>query len=49
MSNILNYLEEQGNIPFNHSGFNQVDNLILSQIAYVDFDGIVPSIPFYLC
>jgi len=44
MSNILNYLEEQGNIPFSHSGFNEVDNLILSQIAYVDFDGIVPGI-----
>ena len=44
MYNILNYLEEQGNIPFSHSGFNEVDNLILSQIAYIDFDGIVPGI-----
>ena len=43
MGNIINYLHEQGNIPFKESEFNEVDNLVLCQTSYVDFDGIVPS------
>ena len=43
MGNILTYLEEQGHIPFSQSKFNAVDNLILSEISYIDFEGIVPG------
>ena len=41
MGNILNYLQERGNTPFSKSRFNKVDNVIMSQIVYLDFDGIV--------
>jgi uncharacterized membrane protein len=44
MGDILTYLEEQGNIPFSQSKFNEVDNLILSEMSYVDFDDIVPGL-----
>lgn len=44
MGNILNYLQERGNTPFYKSRFNKVDNVVLSQIAYLDFDGIVPRV-----
>lgn len=44
MANILNYLSERGNTPFNKARFNKVDNVVLSQIAYLDFDGIVPEV-----
>ncbi len=44
MGNILTYLENYGDIAFRESKFNEVDNLILSQISYIDFDEIVPSI-----
>lgn len=44
MGNILNYLKEFKNIPFEKSGFKEVDNVILSQIAYLDFEGIVPGV-----
>ena len=43
MGNILQYLDERGDVPFNRARFNKVDNLILSQIAYLDFAGIVPD------
>lgn len=42
MANISDYLRWRGDITFEHDGFNDVDNLILAQIAYVDFGGIVP-------
>lgn len=44
MSNIQDYLKWRGDISFKESPFNQVDNLILSELVYTDFEGIVPGI-----
>lgn len=38
----MDYLEWRGDLTFRHDGFNEVDNLILSALAYLEFDGIVP-------
>lgn len=45
MSNIIDYLEWRGDIPFSAAGFNEIDNLILSVISYIDFSDIVTSSP----
>lgn len=42
MANIMDYLDWRGDIPFSTDPFNEVDNLILSYLSYVDFEGIVP-------
>lgn len=44
MANMLDYIEWRGDITFKQSTFNKVDNIIMSQIAYVDLKGIVPGI-----
>ncbi len=44
MGDILTYLDKYGDNTFQDSKFNEVDNLILSQISYLDFEEIVPSI-----
>ena len=41
MGNIIDYLDWRGDIPFDVDPFNEVDNLILSELAYIDFGGIV--------
>ena len=41
--NMQDYLYWRGDIPFSTDPFNEVDNLILAQASYVDFDGIVPE------
>lgn len=41
MGNILDYIDWRGDILMEQSGFNPIDGLILSQLAYVTFDGIV--------
>ncbi|MCR4694662.1 MAG: DUF2974 domain-containing protein [Pseudobutyrivibrio sp.] len=43
MGNIFDYLDWRGDIPFSVDPFNSVDNLILSELIYTDFDGIVPE------
>jgi len=43
MSTIFDYLTWRGDIDFSQSPFNPVDNIILCQIAYLPFDGIVPG------
>ena len=43
MADLLDYLDWRGDIPFSADPFNEVDNLVLSELAYVDFDGIVPG------
>ncbi|MFR4352015.1 MAG: Mbeg1-like protein [Roseburia sp.] len=43
MANMMDYLNWRGDLSFRVSGFNEVDNLILAQLAYVDFAGIVPE------
>lgn len=41
MANILDYLDWRGDLTFEQDEFNEVDNLLLAQLVYVDFDGIV--------
>ena len=43
MANILDYLDWRGDLTFDQSPFNEVDNLLLSQLVYVDLEGIVPK------
>ena len=43
MANIMEYLDWRGDVPFSIDPFNEVDNLILSEIAYTDLEGIMGS------
>lgn len=43
MGNLFDYLDWRGDVPFSVDPFNEVDNLVLSEMAYVDFSGIVPE------
>jgi len=43
LANIMDYIAWRGDIGFALSPFNEVDNLIFSVLAYIDFDGIVPN------
>lgn len=43
MANMIDYLEWRGDIPFSADAFNEVDNLILSELVYTDFEGLVPG------
>lgn len=43
-ANILDYIKWRGDLSFLQDGFNDVDSLILTQIAYIPFERIVPSI-----
>ena len=43
MANLLDYLEWRGDLTLKQAPFNEVDNLILSEIAFLDFFGIVPE------
>ena len=37
MGNIMDYLDWRGDITFEQSPFNEVDNVILAQLAYVNY------------
>lgn len=39
----MDYLDWRGDLTLKQSPFNEVDNLILSELAYLDFDGILPK------
>lgn len=43
MSDLIDYLNWRGDLTFAQAPFNEVDNLILSQLAYINFEGIVPG------
>jgi len=43
MKNMINYVMENGH-SFESKKFNAVDSLVLSQLAYLNFDGVVPGI-----
>jgi len=45
MANMLDYLDWYGDFDFRTVPFNEVDNLILSQISYLDLTGAVPPTP----
>lgn len=44
---ILTYIREYGNKSFAQIPFNDVDSLILCQLVYLKFDGIVPCVDEY--
>lgn len=46
MANLLDYLEWRGDLTFHESPFNEVDNLILSQLAYINFDEVIPGLNY---
>lgn len=45
MSNILDYLKWRGDILFSQDAFNDIDNLILSELCYMDFTDILTPFP----
>lgn len=45
MANIIDYLNWRGDLTFEQVKLNEVDNLILSQLAFIDFSGIVSADP----
>jgi hypothetical protein len=44
MPNILDYLDWRGDLEFHRDPINEVDNLVFSVLAYMDFAGAVPSV-----
>lgn len=44
MGNIITYLREYGDRIFAELPFNEVDNLVLAEISYLDLTGIVPTV-----
>lgn len=44
MGNVMDYLQWRGDLTFEQSPFNDVDNVILAELAYVDFRDVVPSV-----
>lgn len=44
MANMTDYIDWRGDIGFDYDPFNEVDSLILTNLSYVDFDGVVPGI-----
>ena len=40
MGNIMDYINWRGDLSFEQSKFNEVDNLILACFSYVNLDGI---------
>lgn len=43
MANIIDYLLWRGDVPFSLDPFNEVDALILTELTYEDYSGIVPD------
>ena len=41
MSNIIDYIKWRGDLTFSQDPFNEIDNLILSQLVYVELNNIV--------
>ena len=43
MANIIDYIKWRGDLDLQIDPFSDIDGLILSELAYVDFDKIVPA------
>ena len=43
MADMLDYIAWRGDILFSQLGMNQVDGLIFSALAYIDFSGVIPE------
>ncbi|MBE6597872.1 MAG: DUF2974 domain-containing protein [Ruminococcaceae bacterium] len=46
MANVIDYIEWRGDLTFEKSPFCEVDNLLLSTAAFIDFQGIVSADPW---
>ncbi len=44
MGTIIDYLREYGDCPFTDMPLNDVDSLVLCQLSYLKFDGLVPDL-----
>lgn len=44
MFSIIDYVKKYGDCTLEEKAFNEVDSLILSQLSYLKYDGIVPGI-----
>ena len=42
MANILDYLDWRGDLTLAQSPFNEVDALLLAELSFIEFEGIVP-------
>ena len=42
MANLLDYLDWRGDLTLAQAPFNEVDNLILAELSFVNFGGIIP-------
>ena len=43
MANILDYLDWRGDLTLAQAPFNEVDNLLLAELSFVDFRDVVPA------
>jgi len=43
MANLFDYISWRGDLEFDQSPFNSVDNIVFSQLSYLPMDGIVPG------
>ena len=44
MADLMDYLDWRGDLTFSQSSFNEVDNLILAELSFVDLRGIAPGV-----
>ena len=44
MGTLIDYVLNIGGQSFSEKAFNNVDNLVLSLLSYVEFEGLVPSL-----
>ena len=44
MANILDYIDWRGDLTFDKAPFNDIDNLIFTQLSFIDFESIVPGV-----
>ncbi|MBR2067655.1 MAG: DUF2974 domain-containing protein, partial [Solobacterium sp.] len=43
MNTFLDYIEWRGDIEFSYDGFNEVDNMLLSTLAYSDYENVIDA------
>ena len=44
VADLMDYLDWRGDLTFSQSPFNEVDNLILAELSFVDLRGIAPGV-----
>ena len=45
MATLFDYVHWRGDLSFNKSSFNEIDNLVFSEICYIDFEKAVSKFP----